>query len=294
MDTQPVWTVWKEEEQGNKKRLSDDGRIESFVASQVLKRGLDERTARAYALDLRQVYRWLGQQQIPVLEEGAAEDYLRYLTDEKKRKPSTVIRTYRVLQYYLEYLFRQGDLAQHRAITPPETETPQARCEREEHMLSKAETDAFFAAMDREYESLDCGFRRRVCLRDRVMMELLFFHGIEISGLLRLTVPDFDSRTGLLTIRGKRGKKHQEYLFSRALKEKMGRWIEEHGYFEKGNEYDEVLFLSKAGKPLSMKMIILVFEKYRVMAGIEKEYTPKDLKASRKRYARELMVERCG
>jgi hypothetical protein len=48
------------------------------------------------------------------------------------------------------------------------------------------------------------------------------------------------------------------------------------------------------GKPLSMKMVIRVFDKYRVMAGIEKECTPKDLKRSMKNYAQELMMERCG
>ena len=74
----------------------------------------------------------------------------------------------------------------------------------------------------------------------------------------------------------------------------MEQWIGEHGYFEKSNEYDNVLFLSKIGKPLSMKMVILVFEKYKVMAGIEKESTPKDLKRSMKRYAREMVVERCS
>ena len=86
----------------------------------------------------------------------------------------------------------------------------------------------------------------------------------------------------------------QEYLFSRELKESIGLWIDEHGYFEKENGCDQYLFLSKVGKPLSMKMIILVFDKYRVMAGIEKECTPKDLKSSMKKYAKELLVERCS
>lgn len=45
------------------------------------------------------------------------------------------------------------------------------------------------------------------------------------------------------------------------------------------------------GKPLSMKMIINIFNKYRIMAGIEKEATPKDLKNSIERYAKELMME---
>lgn len=74
----------------------------------------------------------------------------------------------------------------------------------------------------------------------------------------------------------------------------MERWIGEHDYFERDNEFRNVLFLSKIGKPLSMKMVILVFDKYKGIAGIEKESTPKDLKRSMKRYAKEMMVERCS
>ena len=99
--------------------LPDDEKIEGFVASQVIQRGLDKRTANAYRFDLQQIYLWLGEQRIPILEESAAEDYLEYLIKEKKRKPSTVIRKYRVLQYYLEYLFKQGCLESYRKITPP-------------------------------------------------------------------------------------------------------------------------------------------------------------------------------
>ena len=49
------------------------------------------------------------------------------------------------------------------------------------------------------------------------------------------------------------------------------------------------MFLSKLGKPLSMKMVTNIFDKYRVLAGIEKECTPKDLKGSFGRYAEEVV-----
>ena len=74
----------------------------------------------------------------------------------------------------------------------------------------------------------------------------------------------------------------------------MDQWLCVHHYFERDDLYENCLFLSKMGKPLSMKMVIRVFDKYRVMARIEKECTPKDLKRSMKRYAEELMMERCG
>ena len=266
--------------------------IQGFVTSQVLKRGLDERTEKAYRLDLEHLHAWIRNRDQGHVDETAVEEYLDYLMKEKKLKYSTVTRKYRVFRYYLEYLEGQGHLPGYRPISCPKAVNRED--DKGDNELSRAEVDSFFMALNREYENLDNEFRRRVCLRDSVMMELLFYHGIEISELLRLEVSDYNIKSGVLTIRGKRDKERAEYLFSRELRRKMEQWIGEHGYFEKNNEFHNVLFLSKIGKPLSMKMVILVFDKYKVMAGIEKESTPKDLKCSMKRYARELLVERCS
>ncbi len=266
--------------------------IQGFVTSQVLKRGLDERTEKAYRLDLEHLHAWIRNRDQGHVDETAVEEYLDYLMKEKKLKYSTVTRKYRVFRYYLEYLEGQGHLPGYRPISCPKAVNWED--DKGDNELSRAEVDSFFMALNREYENLDNEFRRRVCLRDSVMMELLFYHGIEISELLRLEVSDYNIKSGVLTIRGKRDKERAEYLFSRELRRKMEQWIGEHGYFEKNNEFHNVLFLSKIGKPLSMKMVILVFDKYRVMAGIEKESTPKDLKCSMKRYAREMVVERCS
>lgn len=266
--------------------------IQGFVTSQVLKRGLDERTEKAYRLDLEHLHDWIQSQGNGHVDETAVEKYLDYLQKEKKLKYSTITRKYRVFRYYLEYLEGQGHLSGCRPISCPAMAGGEVG--KTDNELSRAEVDSFFMALNREYENLDNAFRRRVCLRDSVMMELLFYHGIEISELLRLEVSDYNLKTGVLNIRGKREKERAEYLFSRELRQKMERWIGEHGYFERDNEFHNVLFLSKIGKPLSMKMVILVFDKYKDIAGIEKESTPKDLKRSMKRYAREMVVERCS
>lgn len=266
--------------------------IQGFVTSQILRRGLDERTEKAYRLDLEHLHDWIQNQRDGYMDETVVEEYLEYLMKDKKLKYSTITRKYRVFRYYLGYLEGQGHLSGCRPLSCPVMVSGEAK--KADNELSRAEVDSFFMALNREYENLENEFRRRVCLRDNVMMELLFYHGIEISELLRLEVSDYNLKSGVLTIRGKREKERGEYLFSRELRQKMEQWIGEHGYFEKSNEYDNVLFLSKIGKPLSMKMVILVFEKYKVMAGIEKESTPKDLKRSMKRYAREMVVERCS
>ncbi len=268
-------------------------KIDDFINTQVISRGLDERTAKAYRMDLEKFYFWL--------EDGEGEEtakagwnledqmeaYLDYLSDEKGLRYSTLYRKQRVFGYYLASLVSQGVLSQCRPLHP----VSQPRKTMVDTLLTKREVEAFFQAIGREYEDLDSDFRRRVCLRDQVMMELLFYHGLEISQLLVLEVSDYNPKTFTLTIRRKREKDRTVYLFSRALQKQMAQWLSEHIYFEHGGMYHNRMFLSKLGKPLSMKMVINIFDKYREMAGIEKVCKPKDLKNSLGRYAEELVRE---
>ncbi len=319
-------------------------RIEDFISTQVIDRGLDERTARAYRMDLEKFYVWLEETkpeelagitesgaetsvaivsaaenaveaesaaeapdvmeaegkskpdygvkaeapEVPALHwEEQMEIYLEHLSCEKALRYSTVYRKQRVFGYYLAYLVSQGVLEQCRPLRP----VTQPREASVDTLLTKKEVEAFFQAIDREYEELDSDFRRRVCLRDQVMMELLFYHGLEISELLRLEVSDYNLKTATLTIRRKREKDRTVYIFSRALQKQMAQWLSEHVYFEHGGLYHNRMFLSKLGKPLSMKMVINIFDKYRVMAGIGKVCKPKDLKNSLGRYAEEMVRE---
>lgn len=315
--------------------------IEKFIQRQVLDKGLDTRTAKAYRLDLTHLYDWMEKQGISEFQEKEVKRYLQHLVSEKGLRHSTVTRKSRVFGYYLQFCGRDGTeggataagkgaAAEGDAAAAPATaksvvvesaaavagkiaaaegaeravaemaiaemfSVPKLSEEdgQGELYLSAQETDAFFAALDREYASLDSEFRKRVCLRDDVMMELLFYHGIEISELLALQVGDYERKNGILHVHRKRMQDRDIYLFSDGLREKMERWLEARQYFEKDNEFHQRLFLSKLGKPLSMKMVINVFDKYLELAGIERECTPKDLKGSLERYAVEKMVG-CG
>lgn len=276
-------------------------RIEDFISTQVTGRGLDERTEKAYRQDLEHFYIWLEQSpggRLPAEEgrgwETKMESYLNYLSRDRGLRMSTITRKYKVLTYYLAYLARQGILPESPSFklsveADAECEKPQER-----GSMSKYEVDALFQAIKEEYDSLDSDFRRRVCLRDLVMLELLFYHKVEVSELLRLKASDYDRKRGILFLCRKRGKERTIDVFSKVVRGHMEQWLGERDYFERDNEYHDRMFLSKLGRPLSMKMVINVVEKYRKMAGIEKVVTPKDLKNSMERYARELMMEQCG
>ena len=275
-------------------------RIEDFISTQVISRGLDERTAIAYRMDLEKFYLWLDVPGVPEkvgweLEETNQDDkiedrmeaYLEYLFTEKGLRYSTISRKQKVLGYYLSYLVSRGIRKDHRPLKP----VSHSQEDSIDTLLTKKEVEAFFHAIDREYEDLDSDFRRRICLRDQVMMKLLFYHGIDISELLQLELSDYNQKTATLVIRRKRQADYSVYLFSHVLQQQMDQWLSEHMFFEHGGAYHNRMFLSKLGKPLSMKMVINIFDKYRELAGIEKMCKPKDLKNSLGRYAEEMVRE---
>ncbi len=213
-----------------------DGLIEDFIRSQVTGRGLDDRTEKAYRLDLEHFSRWLerdgGAEAETDLGEAALGGadleqeilrYLRYLAMERKLRTSTISRKGRVFRYFLTYLAQTGQapgpaakgsgVSDGRLSFRSSDRMPGISPGGSAEALSKKEIDAFFQAICREMDRLDSDFRRRVCLRDLVMMELLFYHGIEVSELLRLKVTDYDRETGVLTVSRKRGKDRQVYLY---------------------------------------------------------------------------------
>lgn len=309
-----------------------DGLVETFIRQQVTERGLDPRTEKAYRLDLQHLYTWMEERHVPEFQEKDIQEYLSYLAGEKALRRSTVTRKYRVFSYFLKFCRQRvhKESSEGRGLGSGVGTGPgsgQRPCLEEAGggektwqdsraglgadslrglgastdesadgsgpgKLSSDEVDRFFQAISREYESLDSDFRRRVCLRDDVMMELLFYHGIQVSELLNLSVKDYDQKTGILKVSGKRGRGREFHLFSRQLKEKMDRWVLDREHFLRDGERQDGLFVSKLGRPLSMKMVINVFDKYRELAGIEVRYKPKDLKGSVERYAVEKLGER--
>lgn len=276
--------------------------IEGFIHTQVINRGLDERTMKAYRQDLELLFGWLEPEEVRENTEKRAgvpasdlekhiQAYLDYLIKEKGLQFSTVCRRYQVFGYFLSYLKSVGLLKKVSPLELPKQPEQAAVVT----FLTKKEVDLFFQAISQEYDELNSEFRKRICLRDQVMMGLLFYHGIEISELLRLEVTDYQRKTSVLTIRRKKEQERPVFLFSHRLQRQMEQWLfVEHGYFECEDLYHNRMFLSKLGKPLSMKMVTNIFDKYRRMAGIEKECSPKDLKNSLGRYGEELVREKNG
>ena len=256
-------------------------------------KGYDGRTIKCYEADLNDYFRWLEREQAELGRdmEVSGRTSAEYLTSlEVKNKNSTINRRKIALSRYLQWMGKKS-------LDLRETKIPfqSKKIERlkEPHSLRREEVDRLIQVLNEEYEIAETEFKKRIALRDSIMFELLFYHGLQIQELVALQAADFIPAERLLHVRDKKGAAREERLYSDELYRKLLLWEEERLEFAERNEkYRAVMFLTKMGTPVNVKFLVAIFHKYKDLAGITQEATPLFLKHSLKGYAESVMRER--
>ncbi len=111
--------------------------------------------------------------------------------------------------------------------------------------------------------------------RDRAILELLYSTGVRVSELVGLNVPDVDTMSELLRIRGKGKKERIAPIGSHAL-EAVKVYIASRGSDNK----DPALFLNKNKRRLSARSISRILDKYMKLADVRHNPSPHILRHS--------------
>ena len=265
--------------------------LQEFLAD-MRKSGYTPQTLRCYEADINRLLSWLSDNKKEELNGNEADGFLSWLEKEGINKAVSINRKKISYGRYLEWLSGTGKgLKEKESVISYQFHNIH-HLYREPGCLSREEVDRFLEALDREYESLDSEFRRRVCLRDSVMFELLFYHSLDIGELVSMEAKDVDLEHRMFYTEGKDQRRKAYVLYSDKLYRKLREWKKERSAFVRDPRYKEKLFLTKLGTPVSMKFLVTVFEKYRELSGIKAEATPQFLKHSMKEYAESVMRER--
>lgn len=251
----------------------------------------DIHTVTCYENDLKDFYRWMGQKddQAAEISGQAAADYLTYLMNEKESRDSTLNRKKISLGRYLQWLTDRG-LDLQKAVIPFQTRKIERL--KEPRRLKREEVDRLIQSLNEEYEDADTEFKKRISLRDSIMFELLFYHGLQIQELVALRTEDFDPEKRTIRIMDKKGFIRTERIYSDRLYRKLLLWMEGRQEFANRNAaHRDVLFLTKLGTPVSVKFLVAIFQKYKDLTGITQDATPLFLKHSLKWYAQIVLKE---
>lgn len=227
---------------------------------------LDEKTLKAYKIDLTQFLNKYNSYVITDISSQILEEYIANL--HKTYKPKTVKRKIASLKAFFHYL-------EYREIIDKNPFNKIQLRFREPVILPKTiplrTVEMFLSTMYKERKNAKTEYKRKNALRDIAVAELLFSTGIRISELCNLKDSDVNLDDGILLIYGK-GDKERRIQISNAdvisiLKEYRITFLSE---IKQANHF----FVNQNGTALSDQAIRRMINKYTDVALIEQHITP--------------------
>ena len=252
---------------------------------------LDEKTLKAYRIDLRQFISWLQNHEqpeqkkspCPAVREPAGdtlshmpeitditpavlEDYLAHL--HQTYKPKSVkrkIASLKALFHYLEYKeiiernpFSKLQIKFREPIILPKT-------------IPLYTVEQFLAVIYKQRREAQTAYQKKTALRDAAVIELLFSTGMRISELCTLGTGDVNLYDGTVLIYGKGAKERRIQIGNNDViniletyRDEFLPEMQECGHF----------FVNLSGSPLTDQSIRRMIRKYCALASIELHITP--------------------
>ncbi len=227
---------------------------------------LDEKTLKAYQIDLMQFHSKIAGTDISKITPGMLEDYIGSL--HLNYKPKTVkrkIASVKAFFHYLEYKdligwnpFCKIHVKFREAATLPKT-------------IPLHTVEKFLATVYKQHAQAKTAHQKKTSLRDIAVTELLFSTGMRISELCSLKAGDVNLTDKSILIFGKGAKERKIQIGSEdviyILTEYRNAFLDEIqscGHF----------FASRANRALSDQSVRRMINKYTAIAAIEMHITP--------------------
>lgn len=227
---------------------------------------LDEKTLKAYRIDLRQFSEQNPNIKITEITSEILEQYISRLHEQYK--PKTVkrkIASVKALFHYLEY----KEIIVHNPFNKILIHF------REPVILLKTIplhiVETFLSTIYKQRENAKTPYQRKNALRDIAVAELLFSTGMRISELCSLKVNDVNLYDGTILIYGKGSKERRIQIGNESV---INILTEYNEHFSTERQSCNNFFVNQSGKALSDQSVRRMINKYTSLASIEQHITP--------------------
>ena len=227
---------------------------------------LNEKTLKAYQIDLRQFSEQNPNINITEITSNILEQYITKL--HQQYKPKTVkrkIASVKALFHYLDY----KEIISHNPFNKILIHF------REPVILPKTIplhiVETFLSTIYKQRENAKTLYQRRNALRDIVVAELLFSTGMRISELCSLKVNDVNLYDGTILIYGKGSKERRIQIGNESV---LNILTEYNEHFCLERQFCTNFFVNQSGKALSDQSVRRMINKYTSLASIEQHITP--------------------
>lgn len=236
--------------------------IEMYLKACRFQKNLDEKTVKAYRIDLRQFLNFLEEGGRPP-SKATLSGYIERLN--QGFKPKSVKRKIAALKAFFHYLEEEEILLEnpfHKFkihMQQPKT-LPRAV---PLHLI-----EAMLRAVYAESDNAK-GNARKTAVRDAAVMEMLFATGVRVSELCGLNVRDVDLTRACVMVWGKGAKERLLYIGNTEVLDALKRYLNlsEHSA-------DSPLFLNRRGDRLSEQSVRTILKKYEQKANLTIHVTP--------------------
>ena len=227
---------------------------------------LDEKTLKAYRIDLAQFHTSLPSNDLSDITSAALENYIAGL--HQKYKPKTAkrkIASLKALFHYFEYReiigqnpFNKIQIKFREPVILPKT-------------IPLHTVESFLSAIYRQHTTAQSEYQKKNALRDMAVIELLFATGMRISELCSLKPDSVNLYDKNILIYGKGSKERKIQIGNEDVihvlqdyKDAFFDQIQNCGHF----------FANQAGRSLSDQAVRRMINKYTSLAAIELHITP--------------------
>ena len=222
---------------------------------------LDNKTVKAYRIDLRQYFEFVGECD---LDKNWIERYITNLHKNfrqktVKRKIASVKAFYNFLED--EELIQENPFRKIKVKFKETSELPK--------IIPREEIEQLLQSM---YTDLKIRKKKeKSILRDIAVVETLFATRARVSEISNIKKENINLNTGVIRIMGKGGKERYILIGERSVLELLKRYYEQNYENIKQSGY---FFVNRDGERFSEQSIRLMIKRYAKNAGIERNITP--------------------
>lgn len=243
--------------------------LPAFEAFLQLEKGLSKASLAAYKSDLKQLNRYLKQQeeleQLADIDKQTLRGFLQELQKLGLAKSSQA-RMLSSIKSFFAFLRLEQLVEQDPSVL---LEAPKQARKLPEY-LSIDEVDQIFNAIDLSHPQGH---------RNRAMLELLYACGLRASELCELKLSGLLLEMDLIRLWGK-GQKERIVPIGESAKQQLLFYLEQRKHAEIAPKAEDIVFLNRRGKQLSRQMLFLVVKKAVADAGIDKNISPHSFRHS--------------
>lgn len=227
---------------------------------------LDQKTLKAYRIDLRQFCEQTPETQITKITSEILEQYIAQL--HSQFKPKTAKRKIASIKAFFHYL-------EYREIIDYNSFNKIRIRFREPVILPKTiplnTVELFLATIYRQHKAAVTPYQKQSALRDAAVAELLFATGMRISELCSLKTGDVNLSDGTILIYGKGSRERRLQIGSDAVIHILTAYNE--SVCDKRASCRH-FFINQSGNALSDQSVRRMINKYTALASIEQHITP--------------------